>query len=136
MIGRRSFIGSAAALAAFPGWADEKPLFRMGFMTDTHVGWTKKSCERVKGAFKVFRDQGCNAVIHCGDLADWHYEEGYRFYLEELEGAFPPGMKDRPQFLYVLANHDALDPNRKDPKLRATRMMDLDVAFKDMCARL
>ena len=136
MINRRAFIGSTAALAAFPGWADEKPLFKMGFMTDTHVGMTKKSCERVKGAFKVFKDQGCCAVVNCGDLADWHYEAGYKFYLEELEDAFPPEMKDRPQFLYVLANHDALDPKRKDPKLRASRMMDLDVAFKDMCARL
>ena len=52
---RRAFIGSAAALAAMPGWsADEKPLFKVGFMTDTHVGTTRKSCERVKGAFSVF----------------------------------------------------------------------------------
>ena len=134
---RRAFIGSAAALASMPGWAaDEKPLFKVGFMTDTHVGTTKKSCERVKAAFATFKAQGCEAIVHCGDLADWHYEEGYRYYLEELEAAFPPGMADRPQFLYVLANHDVLDPKRKDPKLRASRSMDHDVAFKDMCERL
>ena len=133
---RMPVVLSLCCLAAFPGWADEQPLFRVGFMTDTHVRRTKESCARVRGAFKVFKDLDCRAVIHCGDLADWHYEEGYRYYLEELESAFPPGMEDRPQFLYVLANHDALDPKRTDPKLRATRMMDLDVAFKDMVRRL
>lgn len=134
---RRAFIGSAAALAAAPGWpADEKPLFKVGFMTDTHVGTTKKSCALVKAAFSVFKAQGCEAIVHCGDLADWHYEEGYKYYLEELEEAYPPDMANRPQFLYVLANHDVLDPKRKDPKLRATRGMDHDTAFKDMCKRL
>ena len=61
---RRAFIGSAAALAAMPGWSvDERPLFKVGFMTDTHVGTTRKSCERVKGAFSVFKAQGCEAIV-------------------------------------------------------------------------
>lgn len=136
-ISRRAFIGSAAALASMPGWsADEKPLFKVGFMTDTHVGTTKKSCERVKGAFAVFKAQGCEAIVNCGDLADWHYVEGYRYYLEELEAAYPPDMANRPQFLYVMANHDALDPARKDPKLRATRAMDFKAAFMSMREKL
>ena len=57
---RRAFIGSAAALAAMPGWsADEKPLFKVGFMTDTHVGTTRKSCERVKGAQNGLTNDEC-----------------------------------------------------------------------------
>lgn len=135
-VDRRAFLAFAIALAAFLGRADESPSFRIGFLTDTHVGRTKKSCERVKGALKVFRDLDCRAVVHCGDLADWHYEEGYRFYLEEVEEIFPLVMKDRPQFLYVFGNHDALDPKRMDPKLRATRQMDHAVAFGDMCRRI
>ena len=138
-INRRNFIGSSVATMAVglscPAYAGEKPLLKVGFMTDTHVGTTKKSCERVKGAFEVFKAQGVDAVGHCGDLADWHYVEGYKYYRETFEDVYPEGTK-RPELLYVYANHDALDPTKKDPKLRQQRVMDLATAFADMRARL
>ena len=37
-VGRRGFIGGLAAAAACPSFAEqEKPLFKVGLVTDTHV---------------------------------------------------------------------------------------------------
>ena len=55
-VGRRGFIGGLAAAAACPVLADgEKPLFKVGLVTDTHVRKTRKSCERVELAYQLFK---------------------------------------------------------------------------------
>ena len=49
VVGRRRFIGCMGALPLVGGmaaFAEEKPLLRMGVLTDTHVGETKASCRR------------------------------------------------------------------------------------------
>ena len=71
-LNRRAFIGAAGAFAfaPVPGRifaADERPLFRMGVMTDTHVGRTRESCSRVQAALGhqlAFPDD--NHVPSCG----------------------------------------------------------------------
>ena len=63
---RRSFLGGAllAPIGARLFADGEKPLFRFGVMTDTHVGKTVESCGRVKLALELFRDKGCELVIN------------------------------------------------------------------------
>jgi len=135
---RREFVSVAGLGAVFAGYRSfatpsAGPLFKIGFLTDTHVRDTAASCELVRGAMKVFRGNGCNAVVHCGDLADYHFKEGYKHYRAAVEAAFPPDMANRPEFLYVHANHDIIDPEKaKDPKLFPYRYMDLDESFRSM----
>lgn len=131
---RREFIVMAGAACLLPaGAATVKPLFRIGLLTDTHIGPRRESCVLVKGAMRLFREKACEVIVHCGDLADLHYVEGYRNYRAEIEDAFPAGMKDRPDFLYVHANHDIIDPVKaRDPKQAAHRFMDYGEAFAEM----
>lgn len=136
-ITRREFL-SATALAMLPFgcplWATgQKPILKIGFLTDTHVCERESSCDLVRGAMRIFREQGCAAVVHCGDLADLHYENGYRNYRAAVDAAFPPDLPTRPDFLYVHANHDIIDPVKaRDPKQSANRFMDPNEAFAKM----
>ena len=76
---RREFLGSMAATAVLPLYAkiEEKPIMRMGFLTDTHVKKDKASCAKVGQAWKLFRRQKCDVVANLGDIADQHYPTGY-----------------------------------------------------------
>ena len=136
--GRREFVKTAAAACGAsalprPSRADgDRTSFKVGFITDTHVGETRKSCELVKGAFEVFKAQGVQAIGHCGDLADWHYELGYKYYREAFESTYPDPAK-RPEMLYVYANHDALNTKfQRDPNGPHKRFLDLRTAFAAM----
>ena len=66
-IGRRGFLGGLAAVATYPALADDgKPLFKVGLVTDTHVRTTRKSCERVELAYKLFKKY-FKVSFDCGD---------------------------------------------------------------------
>ena len=105
---RRTFLGGAmlAPLGVRLWAADEKPLFRFGVMTDTHVGKTVESCGRVKLALQLFRSKGCELVINTGDIADWHYPTGYQAYRQVFDEVFA-GAEQKPGEIYVYAWHDA-----------------------------
>ena len=91
-IGRRDFIGCIGALSfmgpAYQLFGDEKPLLRIGVMTDTHIGKTKESCARVKLAYELFRKHGVDLMVNVGDVADYHYPTGYKAYRETVEEVF------------------------------------------------
>ena len=109
---RRAFIGGAVAFAPIAGiWAaDEKPLVKIGVITDTHVGTTKESCSRARLAYELFRDIGVDLIVNDGDVADHHYPTGYVAYREMVEETFAGVPTDRrPQELFVYAWHDAYD---------------------------
>lgn len=132
-IGRRRFIGCvgsipfAGALAAF---AEEKPLLRMGVLTDTHIGETKASCRRVKLAYRLFRNHGVDMIVNVGDVADYHYPTGYKAYRETVDEVYAKvAAADRPKELFVYAGHDFFkykNSPRKDWDRHAT------AAFADM----
>ena len=105
---RRSFLGGAllAPIGARLFADGEKPLFRFGVMTDTHVGKTVESCGRVKLALELFRDKGCELVINTGDIADWHYPTGYQAYRQVFDEVYA-GVEKKPGEIYVYAWHDA-----------------------------
>ena len=91
--------------------AAELPAVRFGVMSDTHVRLGKSGMwERVEKAFRLFKAQGVDAIVHCGDLADYHLVQGYTNYHDVIVGTYPDPAK-RPQLLYVYANHDILDPS-------------------------
>ena len=133
-IKRREFVWTFGAAALAPGsglWAaEEKPLLRMGLMTDTHVGKTKESCSRARLAYELFRDIGVDMIVNDGDVADHHYPTGYVAYREMVEETFADVPADRrPQELFVYAWHDAFD-YKGHPRGDARK--DAPEAFADM----
>lgn len=129
---RRTFIGGAIAFAPLSAlWAEEeKPLTRIGIMTDTHVGRTKKSCARARLAYELFRDIGVDMIVNDGDVADHHYPTGYVAYREMVEETFAGVPAERrPQELFVYAWHDAFD-YKGHPRGDAAK--DAPEAFADM----
>ena len=133
---RRKFIGCAgafslSAVGSEMAWAAEKPLLRIGIMTDTHVLETKASCRRVKQACRLFRKHSVDMVAHIGDLADLHYPKGYVAYREVVDEVFadmPAGT--RPQELYVYAAHDTFSYGGR--KKRSEWSKYIDEAYADM----
>ena len=110
-IRRREFIGGIGAVSvvgsALDAFGGEKPLLRIGVMTDTHVGKTKDTCKRVKLAYRLFRKQAVDLMVNVGDVADYHFPTGYKAYRETVEEVFakvPPTA--RPKELFVYAAHD------------------------------
>ena len=133
-IGRREFLGYAGAIpfvGALSAFADEKPLLRIGVMTDTHIGKTKESCRRVRMAYELFRKHGVDLMANVGDVADYHYPTGYKAYRETVEEVFAgvPAAK-RPKELFVYAAHDHF--NYGGPKKRSLWSKDATPAFADM----
>ena len=132
-IGRRKFIGCTGAFPivgmALTAWADEKPLLRIGVMTDTHVGETKASCRRVKLACELFRRHDVDMVVNVGDVADYHYPKGYAAYRAVVDKAFEE-MPVRPKELFVYAAHDTFA--YKGCKKRSEWPKHIDEAFADM----
>lgn len=133
-IRRRQFLGYVGAIpfvGSLYAFADEKPLLRIGLMTDTHIGETKESCGRVKLAYELFRKQGVDLMVNVGDVADHHYPTGYKAYRETVEEVFAgvPAAK-RPEELFVYAAHDYI--YYRGAKKRSLWPKDADSAFADM----
>ncbi len=117
-LGRRGFLGSLAATAACPAFADgDKPLIKVGLVTDTHVHTTRASCERVELAYRLFRDKGVDMIVNCGDIANKFYPEGYAHYAAIRRETYPDPAT-APRELYVFANHDRMDFPGDDSKNR------------------
>ncbi len=117
---RRSLLKSAGAFAFAPFAgrlfaSDEKPLFRMGVMTDTHVGTTLESCSRVKAALEVFKAHNVDMIVNNGDIADHFYPSGYRFLRQTYSAAYPDPAS-RPREIWVYAWHDAYNFKKGAPR--------------------
>ena len=111
-ISRRRFAETLGAVAMAPSLvvgADEKPLARLGVITDTHIGNTKASCARVRLAYELFRELSVDMIANVGDIADKHFPAGYAAYREMIEEVYA-GMpaERRPKELFVYAGHDVL----------------------------
>lgn len=92
-----------------------EPLFRVGFMTDTHIKTTEESCAKVKAAFQFFHTKQPDLIVHLGDLADKHYPEGYRIYRRLFDQIF---QKKRPKEIILYADHDAIGCPDRDTFFR------------------
>ena len=141
-ISRRTFLGASAGFAAataFGGGRDEKPLFTMGLMCDTHVGGrpldpvTRKrnvtlGTERIRMALELMKRLGCDYVVNVGDVCDLHFPEWYPKIRETFESVFPTAEK-RPHMWYVYAGHDVIRFNGHD---RSQFMADRYPALDEM----
>ena len=123
-------MGALPLVGGMAVFAEEKPLLRMGVLTDTHVGETKASCRRVKLAYRLFRNHGVDMIVNVGDVADYHYPKGYKAYRETVDEVYAKvAAADRPKELFVYAGHDFFkykNSARKDWHRHAT------AAFADM----
>jgi len=129
---RREFIGGLGAVAALDVLAvpkGAKPYLRVGLFSDTHIKKTPESFKLTAAAFKVFKDCGVDAIAHCGDLADHHYDEAYAMFRAGLAETF--GDKC-PEMIYSYADHDVLDPNWDVKKRVAPAHFDVKWAYGDM----
>ena len=105
MLTRKKFITGVGVALAVPTFADslQKPLWRAGLMTDTHIGETEESCQRVRLACELFNDLGVDLVANCGDIAERYTERGYRILRRIYDRAF---VGKKPQEIWVYANHE------------------------------
>ena len=111
MLTRKTFIYGAGSAFAVPAFAmsEEKPLWTAGLMTDTHIGDTEESCERVRLAYELLNDLGVDLVANCGDIAERYTERGYKILRRIFDRTFT---KKKPQEIWVYANHEHV--GRKD----------------------
>jgi len=124
-LSRRGFIGGIAALGAFSGcrsrlFADdcETPLLRFGVVSDVHVrlapggaslqkGYDTETLERT---FAYFRDNGVDAVMIAGDMADKGLVGELKAVADAWYKVFPGDRAPdgrKVERLFVFGNHDA-----------------------------
>ena len=89
----------------------EEPLFRIGWISDTHTGSTRADFDGVTKAMKLFRERKVDAVIHNGDISAHYDPAGYALYRQVMDEAFA-GAEKKPVEIYAWAWHDILGWNR------------------------
>ena len=100
MIGRRSFLGSAALFAAGgPAAAGRKAvepkgpaLLKIGLLSDIHIT-DRASCSDFEKALRTFDSWGADGVLCCGDIADWGVAPQIGFAAETWFKVFPGGKR-------------------------------------------
>jgi len=110
----------------------EEPLFRVGWMTDTHIGKTRESCRSMKMAVELFRKFDVDVVINNGDIADHYYPTGYEAYRAIMDETFAGAKK--PQEIYVWAWHDVYEWN--GPRVRESTAEQRTACYADVAKRL
>ncbi|HNX05436.1 MAG TPA: hypothetical protein PKI32_08025 [Opitutales bacterium] len=108
------------------------PLFRAGWMTDTHIGKTRESCRRVKMALELFWKLGVVGVINSGDIADHYYPAGYEAYRAITDETFAGAKK--PQEIYAWAWHDVYEWNGQ--RVRESTAGQRAACYADVAKRL
>ena len=103
---RRSFVLSAAAAATLGLRAAdrEKPILRIGAMTDNHLHPKRpETHRRTKACFELFRRMNADIVVDTGDIADLSHVTELEFFRKCFDDAFA-GTDCVPFF--CIANHD------------------------------
>lgn len=110
MLTRRGFFGSSAAFLAASGFGSVeallggRPDLKFGVLSDIHIG-SRDSTETFRKALRYFRDRGVDAVMICGDLANYGlakaWEECFReqyspVYMKNVKGRNSLGGAGKP----------------------------------------
>lgn len=108
-LGRRGFLGSAAAFAAMPAWVqDTSPRLVFGILSDMHVT-VPETCVHLEKALRYFREQDVDAVVFAGDMIDDGLESELALVAATWYRVFP-GDRGRDgrkvEKLFVYGNHD------------------------------
>ena len=94
--GRRGFLKSIGGFAALgvpnllAAGKNDRPLLTLGLISDTHIG-TRASAVVLERTLNFFRGRKVDAVMICGDLADWGLLSGFKYVAETWEKVFPHG---------------------------------------------
>ncbi len=125
-ISRRFFIGGAASLGAFggcrlitgSGFASGAPKLRFGVVSDIHISRWSKAGEDALGVgnelmfvrtLEWFRDQGVDAVVIAGDMADYGTVGELELVAKAWYKVFPGDRAPdgrKVERLFVYGNHD------------------------------
>lgn len=124
LMSRRFFLGGAASFGAFAGCrffachdfrAGGTPNLKFGVVSDAHV-WAfagdkncAANCSVLKHTLEWFRDQGADAVMIVGDMADFGLTDELQAIADTWNAVFPDGRAPdgRPvEKLFVYGNHD------------------------------
>ena len=115
---RRFFIGGAAALGAFGGCrmfradssfkAGVAPRLRFGVVSDVHILWGR-NIDTFRHTLEYFRDNGADAVMICGDIADLGVVGDLEAVAAAWEAVFPGNRAPdgrHVEKVFVSGNHD------------------------------
>ena len=97
-----ALVCGAALLSA----AAEKPLVRVGLMTDTHVTPRISSCSSLKKALQIFKANNVDLIVNSGDVADTHKAQAYKNYYDTVRSVYPA---NKPKELFSFAWHDVIN---------------------------
>ena len=122
----------ALLLPCLPCGAEE-PLFRVGWISDTHTGSTRASFGRLEKAMKIFREWKVDAVINNGDISDHYDPAGYALYRQVMDEAFA-GAEKKPREIYAWAWHDVYEWN--GPRVRDSNEAQRKACYEDVSKRL
>ena len=92
--------------AALLSVAAEKPLVRVGLMTDTHVTPRISSCSSLKKALQIFKANNVDLIVNSGDVADTHKAQAYKNYYDTVRSVYPA---NKPKELFSFAWHDVIN---------------------------
>ena len=112
-ITRRSFLGSAAAIAAVRSSASlcvssGTARLRFGIVSDIHIV-DKSRAVQFEHALEYFRDRGADAVVIGGDIADWGTVGQLQMAADAWRRVFPKGRGKDGQYVEPIAvygNHE------------------------------
>ena len=110
MATRREFIGGCSAgalLLAGCRWPGNRLRARVGLLTDTHLGPSRRSCERLERAFRLFRDLRVDAIFHLGDLVNVWNAQAFRNYADIRRETYPDAGRC-PKEAFSFGFHDVL----------------------------
>ena len=112
--------GAGCAFAAPSGWRPAgDPLLVLGVMSDTHLRTrrSRKPTARwwpdtfLRAALEHFRAVNVDAVVHCGDMANYGEVEAMQMHADIWNAVFPGGKAadgHEVEKLFITGNHDVL----------------------------
>ena len=113
MLSRKLFLSSLAAAGAElcrAGVAKEdKPLLKLGVMSDSHVTTDPETAEPLRRMFRHMAAENVDAVLHAGDICELGTLAELAYVMDAWKGAFPNGRNasGRPVVpFFVFGNHD------------------------------
>ena len=141
-------LGAGRLFAAPPGWKpSKKPNLVFGVISDTHLRTLKSRPPPrpwwpdtfLRKALGYFRDANVDAVVHCGDMANYGEVEAMRMHADVWNATFPHSRAPDGHVvgkLFVTGNHDAEGENANarvrelysNPETRAREVLSADMA--------
>lgn len=113
-IGRRGFVGtlSAACAGTFAVCAQERPLLKVGVLSDPHVTSDPTTAEPLLKAFECFAAEGVEAVVIAGDICHNGRFAELENVVNAWRKAFPGGKNSfggKVEPFFIFGNHDYHD---------------------------